>query len=96
MSVSVWVPDATVVNALLGSDSQVVTPLKILMYLYWSAVLAGRFTVTRKTGELKIGRRLVVIRLTAPDWVGGRGQDQRRGGGPVLEGIIRSGEVDVL
>ena len=93
---SVWVPDATVVNALLGSDSQVVTPLKILMYLYWIAVLAGRLTVTKRMRESDRGLGLMISRLTSPDGVGGRRHDQSAGGGPVFESVNGSRDVNVL
>ena len=39
-------PLAGVVMELFGSDSQVMAPLNLRMYLYWIEVLAGRFTVT--------------------------------------------------
>ncbi len=46
--VSAWVaePLAGVVIWLFGSDSQVVAPLYLRMNLYWTAVVAGRLTVT--------------------------------------------------
>ena len=46
VSLSVKLPEAGVVICMLGSDSQVMAPLYLRMYLYWIEVLAGRFTVT--------------------------------------------------
>lgn len=40
------VPLAGVVIWLLGSDSQMSSPGALRMNLYWTLVLAGRFTVT--------------------------------------------------
>jgi len=50
LSLSVKLPLAGVVNWLLGSYSQVTTPLNFLMYLYWMAVSAGRSTVMLHVG----------------------------------------------
>jgi hypothetical protein len=45
-SFSVAEPDAGVVIWKLGSDDQVTAPLFLRMYLYWTAVFAGRLTVS--------------------------------------------------
>lgn len=39
-------PEAGVVNILLGSDSHVIAPLNLRMYLYSIEVLAGKLIVT--------------------------------------------------
>ncbi len=44
-------PEAGVVNCLLGSDSQVTAPLNLRMNLYWKVVDAGRFSVTENNHE---------------------------------------------
>ena len=51
VSFSVNVPDEGVVICMFGSDSQVTAPLNLRMYLYWIAVLAGRFTVTARASQ---------------------------------------------
>lgn len=57
-------PEAGVVKALFGSDSQVVTPLNFRMYLYWMLVLAGRERVTMafwmSLGSVKIQHYLLL------------------------------------
>ena len=51
-------PLAGVVMELFGSDSQVMAPLNLRMYLYWIAVFTGRFTVTeRARGGQRPARR---------------------------------------
>ena len=62
------VPDAGVVCKLFGSDSQVTTPLKMRMYLYWKSVLAGRVTTTVGIKEIKLAKNywLIIYTLTTP------------------------------
>ena len=78
VSLIVCDPSAALVNERLGSDSQVVAPLNLRMYLYSNLVLAGTVTVTvivivitpwSAKLESKVNRR--IGRRTTPDGVVG-------------------------
>jgi hypothetical protein len=47
-SLSVAEPEAGVLSWKLSPELHVTAPLYLRMYLYWTAVLAGRFTVTER------------------------------------------------
>lgn len=59
-------------------------------------MLAGRLTVTKRKRESERRYGLSIARLTTPDGVVGGVHDQGAGGGPVLEGVNGSREVNVL
>lgn len=87
-------PLAGEVNCRFGSDSHVIAPLNLRMYLYWKEVLAGMFTVTTEIFSFRTS--LGTYKPTTPDRVVVRIECKSIIRRPVDQRVNRPGQEDVF